>query len=158
MNPCPCGYLGDGTHRCECTGDRIRRYWDRVSGPLLDRMDMHVMVPRLTHDELSRTDIRAEGSDRVRRRVVSARQRQRDRQGSLNADLDVPGVSRRCKLDTDGVALIESAMESLNLSARAYHRILKLARTLADLAGDTAISTEHVAEAIGLRALDRELM
>ena len=156
MNPCPCGYLGDGTHRCECTSDRIRRYRDRVSGPLMDRMDMHVFVPRLTHGELSGSEPDAEGYDPVRRRVVKARREQRHRQGCLNSELDAGRVSKYCHLDNDSSDLMDSAMERLNLSARAYHRILKLARTLADVAGAAEISPEHVAEAIGLRALDRD--
>ena len=156
MNPCPCGYHGDPGGRCRCTPDQVQRYRQRLSGPLLDRIDMHVEVPSLPFAELrgeaSRT---GENSDTVRNRVCRARERQQSRQGRPNARLDGAELDTACRLDAAGAALLEQAVERLGLSARAGHRVLRLARTIADLAGDDMIRPAHVGEAIGYRRLDR---
>lgn len=159
MNPCPCGHHGDGTGRCVCGPDQVRRYRARVSGPLLDRIDLHVDVPALDAGELS--DHRAEEhSAAVRERVIVARRRQLHRLADhptffANAHLGPRGVRRFCAPDEPGAALLRAAIQRLGLSARAYHRVLKLARTIADLAGEDRITAPHVAEAIQYRSLDR---
>jgi len=157
MNPCPCGYLGDPDGRCRCTADQIARYRRRVSGPILDRIDLHVEVPRPPPARLA-PDRPADGepSTAVAARVAAARERQLARGDRCNAALSVAGVNRDCRPDPAGGALLEQASTRLGLSARGYHRILKLARTIADLAGSPAIGAEHVAEAIGFRILDRQ--
>ena len=155
MNPCPCGYLGDVTGRCRCTPDRVARYRARVSGPLLDRIDLKLEVPPLATEELAggaqATAASAEDSACVRARVVAARGRQRARQGTTNARLAPAEVARHCIADAQGEALLAKATARLALSARGYHRVLKVARTIADLAGADAIAPRHVAEAIGYR-------
>ncbi|MGH8400128.1 MAG: YifB family Mg chelatase-like AAA ATPase [Gammaproteobacteria bacterium] len=159
MNPCPCGYLGDSSGRCHCTSDQIQRYRARVSGPLLDRIDLHVEVPRLTHDVLrpcSEPD--GEASQQVAQRVIIARQRQLTRSGKANARLATREVNRHCTLGDSSQRLLERAMEQLGLSARGYHRVLKVARTIADLADSDAIADSHIAEAIGYRVLDRNTL
>ena len=154
MNPCPCGYLGDVTGRCRCTPDRVARYRARVSGPLLDRIDLKLEVPPLATEELAGTvAIHGEASDAVRARVVAARARQRARQGRTNARLLPAEIARHCAPDAGGEALLAKATARLALSARGYHRVLKVARTIADLAGAHAISPRHVAEAIAYRGL-----
>ncbi|MDT8438290.1 MAG: YifB family Mg chelatase-like AAA ATPase [Wenzhouxiangellaceae bacterium] len=152
MNPCPCGYAGDESGRCNCSPDRIARYRQRVSGPLLDRIDLHVEVPR---QKISRQPT-GEPSSAVRERVAHARDRQHAR-GGLNARLDVAATRMHCKLDAAGENLLERACERLQLSARAHQRIIRVARTIADLDGQATISTTHLAEAIGYRQLDRGL-
>ena len=154
LNPCPCGYWGDPTHKCTCSPATVTRYQKRISGPLLDRIDIHVDVPRVAYEKL--TDQRlGEASEAVRARVESARQRQRVRfvANSLacNADMRPADVRQYCRLDDAGNALIRTAMTQLQLSARAFHRVLKLARTIADLAGSDAILPAHLAEAIQYR-------
>ncbi|GAB6042667.1 YifB family Mg chelatase-like AAA ATPase [Endothiovibrio diazotrophicus] len=155
MNPCPCGYLGDPAGRCRCTPDQIVRYRGRVSGPLLDRIDLQVEVPRLPPGTLG-GGAPGEPSAAVRERVEAARSRQAERAGRLNAELSGEALSRYCRLDERDGALLERAMEKLGLSARAYHRILKVARTIADLAESESIATPHLTEAIAYRRLDRE--
>jgi magnesium chelatase family protein len=158
MNPCPCGYLGHPSGKCRCTPDRIAHYRARVSGPLLDRVDLQIEVPSLGADALpSRRDvlIHGESSAVVRERVVGAEERQRARQGRSNAWLKPREVERYCVPDAHGDALLKTAFARLSLSARAYHRILKVARTIADLAAVDTISGSHVAEAISYRRLDR---
>ncbi len=150
MNPCPCGYAGDESGRCRCSPDQIERYRARVSGPLLDRIDLHVEVPRQAFGKLPP----GEDSATVRARVDAARGRQQRRAG-LNASLGVAGVRRHCALDVRGEKLLESACERLALSARAHQRILKVARTVADLDGAERIGSAHLAEAVGFRQLDR---
>ena len=154
MNPCPCGYLGDGSDRCRCSGERIQRYRARVSGPLLDRIDLHVEVPRPAARELSRAPP-GECSSSVRERVLAARALQLERQGTSNAGLTVAAADRVCALQEPELALLDAAMERLALSPRARGRILRVARTLADLEGAQSIAGAHLAEAIGYRALDR---
>jgi len=158
MNPCPCGYLGHGSSKCHCTPELIARYRGRISGPLLDRIDLQIEVPALGADAFIGTADRAERSDTsavVRERVAAAHERQSARQGRPNAWLQPREVERNCALDTRGTELLKAAFARLSLSARAYHRILKVARTIADLARADTISANHVAEAIGYRRMDR---
>ena len=151
MNPCPCGWAGDPSGRCACTPDAVQRYRARVSGPLLDRIDLHVEVPRLPPAELRPDAPPGEASAAVRARVEAARARQLARAGTLNAHLDQAGTAAYCRLRPADQALLERAIERLQLSARAMHRILRVARTIADLAGTDAIEAPHLAEALGFR-------
>ncbi|HXU57029.1 MAG TPA: YifB family Mg chelatase-like AAA ATPase [Casimicrobiaceae bacterium] len=158
MNPCPCGYLGHASGRCRCTPDQVARYRARISGPLLDRIDLQIEVPSLAADALPgrrRAAVSAETSDVVRGRVAAARARQHSRQTKANAWLDVKEIEQWCVPNADADALLKSAFARLALSARAYHRILKVARTIADLADSEALAATHVAEAIGYRRFDR---
>jgi magnesium chelatase family protein len=156
MNPCPCGYLGHASGKCRCTPEQIARYRARISGPLLDRIDLQIEVPSLPADQLpARGRETAESSAAVRARVAAAAERQRARQGKPNGDLPPKEVEQYCVPDAQGEALLKSAFARFSLSARAYHRILKVARTIADLAGSQPIAATHVAEAIGYRRLDR---
>jgi len=164
MNPCPCGYLGDNARNCRCSADKVARYRDRISGPLMDRIDMHIEVPRLPTDMLHRpTDEFVEGSASVRVRVEAARERQLQRIGHKNRAIGRPNsaltsreVENVCVLNDEARTLLHRALEKLKLSARAYHRILKVARTIADLDAQDEIQTAHVSEAIGYRRLDRQ--
>lgn len=155
MNPCPCGYLGDAGGRCRCTPDQIARYRAKVSGPLLDRIDMHIEVPALAHEEL-RDSAAGESSASVRERVERAYGLQHERQGKANAQLHPREIERYCVIDASAQALMQNAMTRLGLSARGYHRVLRLARTIADLAGQRDIAAAHVAEAIQYRRLSAE--
>ncbi|HKS93886.1 MAG TPA: YifB family Mg chelatase-like AAA ATPase [Gammaproteobacteria bacterium] len=157
MNPCPCGYLGDESGRCRCTEEQVQRYRARISGPLLDRIDLHVDVPRPPREAL-RPDAPPDGesSSSVAARVLAARNRQLARCGKPNARLTPRETGHFCSPDSQGLDLLERATERLGLSARAYHRILKTARTIADLAACDRVRTTHVAEAIGYRLLDRQ--
>ncbi|HQT35229.1 MAG: ATP-dependent protease [Hydrogenophilales bacterium 17-64-65] len=150
MNPCPCGYLGHPTQACRDTPDQIARYRGRISGPLLDRIDIQISVPALTQDELMRAGA-GEASIAIRGRVQAARDRQMTRQGKPNAALGTREIDQHCALDAAGEALLKQAIVRLNLSARAYHRVLKLARSVADLAGSEFITSTHLAEAIQYR-------
>ena len=150
MNPCPCGHLGDTATACRCTADRIARYQGRLSGPLLDRIDMHVAVPRLTAAEMSES-APSEPTSVVRQRVVTARQRQTERNGKPAARLTASEAETACPLGEAELRLLRQAMERLRFSPRAYHRCLKLARTIADLAGAERIRCAHLAEAIAYR-------
>lgn len=155
MNPCPCGYFGDPTRPCTCSNAAVQNYQKRISGPLLDRIDIHVQVPRVDYDKLA-DDTRGESSSAVRERVQNARARQEARLKNVphalcNADMGPTDVREFCQLDETGHALISAAMRQLNLSARAYHRVLKLARTIADLSGVDSIRPAHLAEAIQYR-------
>ena len=154
MNPCPCGYLGDASGRCRCTPDQVSRYCARLSGPFLDRIDLQIEVPGLAHEELLRA-ANGEASALVRQRVEVAYQRQLRRQGKPNSQLGSREIDRWCQLDAPGEQLLKLAIARLNLSARAYHRILKVARSIADLAGVEQIAGQHIAEAVQLRKLDR---
>jgi magnesium chelatase family protein len=158
MNPCPCGYLGHASGKCRCTPDQIARYRMRISGPLLDRIDLQIEVPAIAAEALPTPLDRIDDGDSsalVRERVAVAAQRQRVRQGMPNAWLQPRDVERLCAPDARGAALLKAAFARMSLSARAYHRILKVARTIADLAGAEALAASHVAEAIGYRRLDR---
>lgn len=154
MNPCPCGYYGDPVHPCTCTPAMITRYQKRISGPLLDRIDIHIEVPRVDYNKLT-DERRGEPSAAIRERVERAREMQRRRFAgtrlTCNADMGPTDVREYCKLDEAGKALVRAAMQQLHMSARAFHRILKLARTIADLAGSEHIETAHLAEAIQYR-------
>jgi len=154
MNPCPCGYQGVSDAECTCTPDQIRRYRDKISGPLLDRIDMHVPVRLLKRGELQGKR-EGERSETVRARVMTARARQLERQGRPNHQLSVPELERVCALSAKNRTLLEDAIETLGLSSRAYHRVLKVARTLADMAGSETLETPHITEALGYRTLDR---
>ncbi|HEY6242166.1 MAG TPA: YifB family Mg chelatase-like AAA ATPase [Burkholderiales bacterium] len=153
MNPCPCGYLGHFSGKCRCTPDRIARYRSKLSGPLLDRIDVQIEVPALREDELVHGS-QGENSAQVRTRVERACVRQLERQGKNNTRLGPREVQRFCAVEDAANNLLKRAIAKLHLSARAYHRVLKLARTIADLAGETAIGVAHVAEAIQYRRLD----
>lgn len=156
MNPCPCGYLGDDLHPCRCTPDQIARYRGRISGPLLDRIDMQIEVPRVPQEQLrSGTAPDGETSASVRERVRLARDLQFTRAGLLNHQLKPRDIDRDCRLDDTSHTLLDQAMKRFGLSARSYHRILKVARTIADLAGAERISSTHLSEAIGYRRFDR---
>ncbi|HJR09543.1 MAG TPA: YifB family Mg chelatase-like AAA ATPase [Pyrinomonadaceae bacterium] len=161
MNPCPCGFWNDPTRECRCTPLQIQRYVGRISGPLLDRIDIHVDVPAVRFKELSPQASApvAESSEEIRARVTSARGRQLARfagEGVFSNAQMTPRLLRRfCRLDAEGVRMLESAMTRLGLSARAYDRILKVSRTIADLDASEEIRPAHVAEAVGYRSLDR---
>jgi magnesium chelatase family protein len=154
MNPCPCGHLGDPAARCRCTPDRIAAYRARISGPLLDRIDLHVEVPRVTSAEISSAE-RGEPTAVVAARVAAARELQHQRQARANTRLEGAAVLEFARADAAAMSLLGEAMQRLALSARAYHRVLRVARTIADLAASAPVRAEHVAEAVTLRQLDR---
>lgn len=159
MNPCPCGYYGDRHKACQCSPDQIRRYRNRVSGPLLDRIDLHISVNRLKPGDISTRTTSGDSSSRVQQRVIAARQHQIQRQGRSNAHLGNREIDKHCCLKASDQQLLEAAITQLQLSPRAYHRILKVARTIADLdASDAsdAIEQTHISEALGYRGFDRE--
>jgi magnesium chelatase family protein len=155
MNPCPCGYYGDPVKACSCSSSVVTKYQKRISGPLLDRIDIHIQVPRVEYEKLSDARL-GESSQAVRARVEAARQIQRQRFAgtdlTCNADMRPAEVRKYCALDDTARSLIKTAMNQLQLSARAYHRILKLSRTIADLAGSPNIQPTHLAEALQYRA------
>ena len=153
MNPCPCGHCGDRSGRCRCTPERIARYRGRISGPLADRIDIKLEVPAPREAELL-APIAGESSISIRTRVEKARQVQMTRQGKGNALLGTREIDRHCATDKEGDQLLRHALARLLLSARAYHRVLRVARSIADLAGKGAITAEHIAEAIQYRRLD----
>jgi magnesium chelatase family protein len=154
QNPCPCGYYGDPTHACSCSNSMITRYQKRISGPLMDRIDIHIEVPRIAFEKLT-ANRRGEPSEAVRRRVQAARSRQVERFAGTplycNADMGPSEVRSFCTLDETGRRLMKSAMSQLSLSARAFHRVLKIARTIADLGDSEAIEPAHLAEALQYR-------
>ncbi|MCC6209208.1 MAG: ATP-binding protein [Gammaproteobacteria bacterium] len=153
---CPCGYLGDPAGRCRCSAEQIQRYRARVSGPLLDRIDMHIEVPALPRAVFRQSaNESAPTSAQVRERVILARQRQIARDGKPAHQLAPKEIERSCVIDAGATALLEKAATQLGLSARAYHRILKVARTIADLDASEHIGHAHLGEAISYRTLDR---
>jgi len=161
MNPCPCGHFGDSRGRCRCPPERIAAYRSRISGPLLDRIDLHVEVPAVKFREIT-SERTGEPSAQIRARVVAARLRQQQRFAArpritCNARMGAKELKTFCALDEATLELLKMAMAEMNLSARAYDRILKVALTIADLAGADRITAEHVSEAVQLRTLDRQL-
>jgi magnesium chelatase family protein len=161
MNPCPCGFYGDSKRECRCSTRQIENYRQRISGPLLDRIDIHCEVPLVDFRELSGQTHAGEKSETIRTRVVEARriQQQRFRKSSrhTNSTMSPRMVKQHCQLDAEASAYLEHAMEEMNFSARAHDRILKVARTLADLAGSESIRANDILEAIQFRSLDRKL-
>lgn len=158
MNPCPCGYLGDASERCHCTAKQIGRYRSKISGPLLDRIDMHIEVPRVPHDVLRKGSAGGEeSSQKIKNRVIAARKIAIKRQGKENSKLTATEVKKYCSLSEQSHQILEKAMDQFGLSHRAYHRILKLARTITDLAASEQIEINHLSEAIAYRKLDRKL-
>ena len=153
MNPCPCGYLGHFNNKCRCTPDQVSRYRSKISGPLLDRIDLHIEVPALKEDELTASHA-GEASADIRERVERARKIQIERQGKANFLLGSKEVDKFCVPDDAGLTLLKQAISRLNLSARAYHRILKVARSIADLAGESMIRPVHIAEAVQYRRFE----
>ncbi|MBD3309448.1 magnesium chelatase, partial [candidate division KSB3 bacterium] len=161
MNPCPCGFLGDQTRRCTCTPTAIQRYMAKISGPLMDRIDIHIEVPAVHYRELSASHD-GEHSQTIRERIQRARSIQDTRFAEMkhvfcNAHMSTKLIRKICQLSSESQSLLEMAMERLGFSARAYTRILKVSRTIADLAAAEDIRPEHVSEAIQYRSLDREL-
>jgi magnesium chelatase family protein len=161
MNPCPCGYFTDPNKECTCTPPLIQRYMAKISGPLLDRIDIHIEVPAVKYKELA-TESPGEKSETIRNRVIKARNIQLNRFKELkyifnNGDMGSKEVRKFCKLDQAGEELLKMAMTKLGLSARAYDRILKVSRTIADIDNSENILPQHVSEAIQYRSLDREL-
>ncbi|MDD2776118.1 MAG: YifB family Mg chelatase-like AAA ATPase [Gallionella sp.] len=154
MNPCPCGYLGHYNGKCRCTPDQIARYRGKISGPFLDRIDIQIEVPAVPQNDLL-AKTQGEKSAAIQHRVEAARQRQLARQGKANAQLSVTEIDQVCTLDSATLTLLEQAITRLSLSARAYHRVLKVARTLADLSGDADIAVKHIAEAVQYRRMDK---
>ncbi len=154
MNPCPCGYLGHFNGKCRCTPDQVARYRAKISGPLLDRIDIQIEVPAVPQEDLLKQSD-GESSAVIKSRVEAARQRQLTRQGKPNAQLTVTEIDSFCAPDIKSEALLRQAITRLNLSARAYHRVLKVARTIADLEGSEAIQIAHIAEAIQYRRMDK---
>ena len=155
MNPCPCGYLSHPNGRCHCTPDQIQRYRSRISGPLLDRIDMHIEVPPVPLKEIQSTTTKEETSEIVRYRVANAYKRQIERNNHTHALMTTQDIKSFCRLDKSASALLEQAISRLCLSARSHNRILKVARTIADLNDDENISQHHISEAISYRRLDR---
>ena len=159
MNPCPCGYYGDPTHHCVCTPGQISRYLSKISGPLMDRIDIHCEVQAVPFAQLSQMQP-GEPSAAIRERVIKARQIQEERYKAFkgiycNAQMTEKMIHQFAEPDTQSLDMLRMAMERLSLSARAYNRILKVARTIADLEGQAQIQSYHIAEAIGYRSLDR---
>ncbi len=156
MNPCPCGHLGDPSGRCHCTSEQVQRYRSKISGPLIDRIDMHIEVPHIPYDTLSnRQKVEIDSSQKIAARVLAAREIGQRRQQTNNAQLSPTQTKKFCHLDAQSNQILKQATDKLGLSPRAYHRILKVARTIADLAGDETIPLTALSEAIGYRRLDR---
>jgi magnesium chelatase family protein len=160
LNPCPCGYRGDSARTCACTPAQADRYWAKLSGPLLDRIDLQVEVPRLSPDDLL-DEAPAEPSAAIRARVMRARTVQAERfrkvrQVYCNALMGIRQLQEHCRLDAESQQLLRDAINRLGMSARSHNRVLKLARTIADLDGAERLSASHVAEAIHFRSLDRQ--
>lgn len=158
MNPCPCGYASDPKHACKCSHHQIQQYRNKISGPLLDRIDIHVEVPPVAYRDLRNASV-SESSVVIRERVTAARHRQTLRFAGekirTNAQMQNRHIKKYCAIDDASARLLEAAVEKFGLSARAYNRVLKIARTIADLAGEAGISPEHIAEAVQYRSLDR---
>ena len=159
MNPCPCGYLGDRRRSCRCSMGQIQKYRAKISGPILDRIDIHIEVPALTYETLT-SETPGESSEEIRKRVIQCRaiqaERYSDAECKVNSLMRARDIKAYARPDAAGRKLIEQAMKELHLSARAYFKILKISRTIADLAGEETVSSEHIAEAIQYRSLDRQ--
>jgi magnesium chelatase family protein len=159
MNPCPCGYYGDSTHKCTCNDNKISRYLSKISGPLLDRFDIHVEVPPVKFDELRDTE-QTESSAEIKKRVDAAREIQRERfKGSstfCNARINAEQFEKFCIIDDKAEKTLKKAFDSMGLTARAYNRVLKVARTIADLEQSEIIKCDHILEAVQYRSLDRK--
>jgi magnesium chelatase family protein len=159
MNPCPCGYLGDPTHECSCNQGQIDKYLNKISGPLLNRIDMQLEVRPVRYDDL-KNNSSEESSAEIKKRIVMARNIQKERYCNIgimtNSELSGKYILKYCKINNESETLLKNAFETLGLSARAYNKILKVARTIADLDGDEDIHTKHIAEAIQYRNLDRK--
>ena len=160
MNPCRCGYFGHPTRPCTCKPIDVKRYISRISGPMLDRIDIQIELPSLSYYELADDSESAERSETVRARVIAAREFARERMKGdhylNNASLDSAGIRKYCKADEDAMELLHLAYDSMGLSARGYDRIMRVARTIADLDHSEIIKAEHIAEAIQFRSLDRK--
>jgi magnesium chelatase family protein len=161
MNPCPCGFYGDIKRQCRCSVKQIEKYRQRISGPLLDRIDIHVEVPLVDFKDLTSDVVTGESSETIRQRVSMAREIQVSRlkrdKLTTNSAMGARQVRDHCKLDAESKGYLEHAMQEMNFSARAHDRILKVARTLADLAGKDDITGSEMLEAIQFRSLDRQL-
>jgi magnesium chelatase family protein len=161
MNPCPCGYHGSAQRECQCSHPMIQRYVSKISGPLMDRIDIHIDVPAVNYKELRGSDSKSESSAQIRERVIRAREVQLNRFAAAgeriysNAQMTPREIRAYCDLGTDSERMLERAMQQQGLSARAHDRILKVARTIADLEGNPQIEGKHIAEAIQYRTLDR---
>jgi len=154
MNPCPCGYWGDIQNNCRCTSEQVQRYQNKLSGPFLDRIDMHIEVPALSHKDLQQHSDSIENSFAVKKRVISAQKKQKSRRNHCNAHLTNKEIEEDCHLSEKNMKVLEKTMTKMHLSARAYHRILKLARTIADLENSDNIQLHHLTESIGYRKID----
>ena len=150
MNPCPCGYYGHASKPCRCSVETIQRYRDKISGPLMDRIDLIIDVPQLQEHDLT-SDKRPESSSVVRERVLRAHERQMQRQGKSNSALSVDDLEQLARIATEAKLYLSKLMNDLNLSARSYHRLLRVARTCADLHADDVVETHHIVEAIQFR-------
>ncbi len=159
MNPCPCGYYGSEEKQCNCKPEQIKKYMNRISGPLLDRMDIHIEVNKVKYSQLEQ-ESKNETSEEIRKRVNRARQIQLERYQKYhifsNSELTPKLIEKFCQLDTESKQILETAFHKLNLSARGYNKILKVARTIADLEKCEKIQQKHIAEAIQYRSLDRK--
>ena len=155
MNPCPQGYTCDGKNLCRCTPQQQLKHRNRISAPFLDRIDIHIEVPRIDKQALDNNAAKGETSEQIRQRVLKAFQCQQSRGPRFNAELNIKEIERFCALEEKEKLLLEKAMDKLKLSARAYHRILKLARTIADIEDSKHIEMPHLTEAISYRSLDR---
>jgi len=160
-NPCPCGYRSDPRRNCNCTPPMIEKYMGKISGPLMDRIDIHIEVPAVPFDELSSSSVAGTSSQQMREDVVTARKNQEERFAGgpirYNAQMSSKQVREFCKLDKPCQQMLRHSVEEMGLSARAHDKILRVARTIADVAGDQSIEEMHMAEAIGYRTLDRDL-
>ncbi len=154
MNPCPCGYWGDVQNNCRCTSEQVQRYQNKLSGPFLDRIDMHIEVPALSHKDLQESSETIETSQEVKKRIIAAQQRQKKRRSHNNAYLTNKEIEQDCHLSEQNQLVLQKTMEKMRLSARAYHRVLKLARTIADLESSEDIQLHHLTESISYRKVD----